>query len=149
MEKSEEIKALEERIARARAARAQADAEAEQRAELAELERQAQLEEQAVSDAPHIAAARAQHGEHGVSVVDSDLGALVVKAPNHLKWNALIAKGDKMTHVDIVGVVRSCLVYPDWPRADKMLEAAPGLLPVLIEAITALASSRAKVRAGK
>jgi gamma-glutamyl:cysteine ligase YbdK (ATP-grasp superfamily) len=149
MEQDDEIRALEQRIEKARAARAQAEAEAERAAKVAALERQARLAEQALVDEPHIAAARQTYGVDGIAVVDSDLGAFVVRAPNHLKWNALAAKADKVGHADLVSMVRSCLVYPDWPRADKMLEEAPAALGVIVDAIVQLAQHRATIRAGK
>lgn len=149
MDQDPEIKALQERIEKARAARAQADADAERRATIAELDRKARLAEQALVDEPHITAAREKYGPDAVAVVDSDLGAFVVRAPNHLKWNALAAKGDKVSHADLVSMVRSCLVYPDWPRADKMLEEAPAALGVIVDAIVELGRRKATVRSGK
>lgn len=145
---SDEVQALQERIAKAKAARGGAEAAEEQRAEIARLEREARIAENALRDDPHVAAARQKHGDR-VSVIDTDLGAVVVKKPHHLKFNEVVSKGDKMTHHDLVGLVRSCVVYPEWTAVDKMLEEAPAALGVIVEAITKLATEGAKARSGK
>lgn len=146
---SDEIKALEARIAKARAERAALDEEAARKAELARLEKLAKAEEQATIDAPHIAEARTEHGYERTDVVVTDLGAIVVKRPHHLKWNQLVSKGEKMTTVDLADLVKSCVVYPTWAAANKMLEEAPGAMGVLVDAITNLAKGGAKERSGK
>jgi len=146
---SDEIKALEERIAKARADRAALDEAAERRVEIARLEKLARAEEQALIDAPHIAEAQEKHGVDRTTVVVTDLGAVVLKKPHHLKWNALVAKGEKMTTADLADLVKSCVVYPAWPAVDKMLEEAPGAMGVIVDAVTNLAKGGAKERSGK
>lgn len=145
---SEEIKALQERIAKAKAARADAEALEEERAEIARLEREARRAENALRDDPHVASAREKYGAK-CAVIDTDLGTIVVKKPHHLKFNEVVSKGDKMAPADLTGLVRSCVVYPEWSAVDKILEEAPAALGVLVDAITTLASEGAKSRSGK
>lgn len=146
---SDELKSIEERIAKARAARMALEEASERRREAARAERLLRIEEQRLADEPRIEEARTAHGEDAVAVIDTDLGAIVVKKPNHLKWNALVAKGEKLNHVDMVGLVKSCVVYPDWPHVDRVLEEAPAAMNVLVGAIAGLATKAAQERAGK
>lgn len=145
----DEIKALQERIAKARADRAALDEAAERRVEIARLERQARLEEQALRDAPFVAEAREKHGVERTAVIDTDHGAIVVKKPHHLNTKKLAATGDKTTEADVTAFIRSCLVYPEWPEVNKILEDFPGVGGALIDALGKLARGGATERQGK
>ncbi|MBN8609141.1 MAG: hypothetical protein J0L92_01050 [Deltaproteobacteria bacterium] len=146
---SDEITALQDRIAKARAERAALDEAAERAVEIARLEKLARLEEQALKDAPHIAKGRDEHGVERTAVIDTDHGAIVVKKPHHLNAKKLAATGDKTSEADVSAFIRSCLVYPTWPEVERMLEDSPGVGGAIIDALGRLARGGAKERAGK
>ena len=146
---SNEIKALEERIAKAKAQRAALDEAAERAVEIARLEKLARIEEQAVKDAPFVAKAREEHGVERTAVIDTDHGAIVVKKPHHLNTKKLAATGDKTSEADVNAFLRSCLVYPTWAEVERMLEDSPGVGGALIDALGKLARGGAAERSGK
>lgn len=148
-ESDDQIKALHDRIAKAKAARAPLDEAAGRRAELALLEREALREENALRDGPYIAEAERTLGVDRIEVVDTDLGAIVVKRPHHQKFNAVMNKGANLTQDDLAGLVRTCVVYPEWEKTSEYLTELPATMVALADAVVRLAGSGAKARSGK
>ncbi len=146
----EEIAELRERSRKMREELEKADTDREKREELARLRLEVQRQENAARDAPHIEKAEAEHGPIGrhIAVIDTDLGAIVVKRPPHLLYKRFIDK-DKRTSDDVWKLVKPCLVYPDAARVDQMIEELPATLYRIADALLDLAGLRASEVSGK
>lgn len=146
----EETKALKERIAKAKAEREKHEAEAEAKAEVERLRRQAEREENAARDAPHITAAEEQYGPlgEGISIVDTPRGAIVIKRPHHLVYRKFAAK-EKPKIREVEEFVTGCVVYPDKARFEEISEEFFGVINACAEAIAILMSNTSKAREGK
>jgi hypothetical protein len=137
---------LEARIKKAREDRAAFDRQREEREELAALRRQAAREENALRDAPHIAKMEEEHGPIGekIAVVETDLGAIVVKRPTQLHYRRFQNKSSMSTD-EVWALVKPCIVYPTIKEAEAILEELPGtLMPGLSDAVIGLAGHRTK-----
>lgn len=150
MSHEDQKKALLERIAKAKAEREQLDAEAEERAELARLQREAIAAENALRDEPHIAKAEEEHGAlgEGIAVIDTPRGAIVIKRPHHLVFRKFSAK-EKPKIDEIEAFVRSCLVYPAKDTFESIAEEFSGTYGACVNAITVLMTNTSKERSGK
>lgn len=139
----------EELEARIKKAEEQLDGLEQQRAEreeLAALRRKAEQKELALRDAPHIAKAEEEHGPIGekLAVVETDLGAIVVKRPNHLHYRRFQNKSSMSTD-EVWALVKPCVVYPSIKETEAILEELPGvLMPGLSDAVIGLAGHRTK-----
>jgi len=120
--------ALLERMRQAKAKTAEFETVASEREQLRELERKVRFEENKARDLPHIQAAEDEHGS--IRVINTPLGAIVVKKPHHLAFQKFMRKvsGDKgMKEMDIWRLVRPCIVYPDAAKAEEIIEEYPGV----------------------
>lgn len=135
---------LEARIKAAREKRAEVERARAEHEELAELRRQAAREEMAARDAPHIAKAEADHSAEKIAVLETMLGAIVIKRPNHLHHKRFANKSDRVSLDDLLAYVKPCLVYPDAQRLEAMLEELPGALIPLSDLAFELARGGAK-----
>jgi hypothetical protein len=140
---STEREELEARIRKAKADRAELEQQRDEREQLEELRRQAQREELLTRDAPHVAKAEEDHGPIGVkiAVLETDLGAIIVKRPNHLHYRRYQNKGASSVE-DLWALVRPCLVYPSAAEVEKILEELPGKLLPLANRVVELAGHR-------
>lgn len=150
MSDNDEIKALKERIAKAKAERAKLEAEAEARAEKTRLEREARAAENALRDEPHIAAAEEKYGAlgEGIAIVDTPRGAIVIKRPHHLVYRKFAAK-DKPKIREVEEFVTSCVVYPEKAEFESISEEFFGVVNACASAISILMDATSKAREGK
>jgi hypothetical protein len=143
----------EELLKRIRDAKAKSSAFEEQsreREERRELERQIRFEENKVRDLPHVQAAEEEHGI--VRVVNTPLGAIVLKRPNHLAYQQFMrrANSDKgMNEADIWRLVKTCIAYPDVARVEEITEEYPGVTIRLGNAVVELGNGEAEAVEGK
>lgn len=143
MDEDQELKAKRERIAEARRKREAMVAAREKRAEAARLDAELALEEQRLRDEPEIDKAIAEHGPLGIktAVVETPLGAIVVKRPNHLHYKRFLDKASTKTD-DLWALVRTCIVYPDVAKVNAICEEYPALVVTLADACVDLAGHR-------
>lgn len=140
---------LEARLeaARERAKEAESKLQAQRKEAAAELEL-AELD-QRVADAEAIAAAEAEHGPRNVLAIDSDgLGVVILKRPNPVRYRAWQDTTEKISYDSMITLVQPCVVHPDPKKdnakaLDKILDARPGLLQMLLDGVTRLAGFRA------
>lgn len=97
-----------------------------------------------------LADAEAAHGPLGrkIAAVDTDLGVVILKRPNHLLFRKFQDTGEA-TFEGVYRLVRPCLVYPDVETFDRWLEEQSGILARCGGAVATLAGIRAKDLAGK
>lgn len=146
----DEMKALKEREAKAAAELEPfLDQRATRRA-LGEYRRKVERKEQAAKDAPRIVEAEDEHGPIGerIAVVETDLGAIVVKRPHHLIFRRFQDKGSTKSD-DLWALVKPSIVYPDAKRVDQIIEELPATLSQLADEVVTLAGVRSKEAAGK
>lgn len=146
----EEMEALKAREAEAEAALAPHEAARAQRAELAAYRRTVEAKERAIKDAPEIERAEAEHGPIGekIAVIETDMGAIVIKRPEPAVFKRFQDKGATKTD-DLLALVKPCLVYPDAKRLGTILDALPATLSRLADEAVTLAGLRAKEVSGK
>lgn len=148
----EEMKELE---ARAKAAREKLDvieADREKRAQLAAYRRAVEAEERAIAEAPEIERLEAEHGAIGekIAVVETDMGAIVIKRPAPVVFKRFQDAGDSKPKSDVfASLVKPCVVYPDMKRFNEILEALPATLSRLADEAVALAGFGQREAAGK
>ena len=117
-----------ERLKKAREKNAAFEEENKDREEMKELEKQAIFEENKARDLPHVKAAEDEHGV--ISIINTPLGAIVVKRPNHLIFNKFTKKASStkgIDDMDIWRLVRPCIVYPKTSTVEKITEEYPGV----------------------
>lgn len=141
---------LEARLEAARAAGAQLVRAREERAEIARLEFEIEAAERAVVDEEAIAAAEEEYGPVGraIAIVETDLGAVVLKRPHAATFQKFQDVG-KMRTRDLDALVRPCLVHPDRAGLDRILKELPATLVRLANAVSELAGARAEEVSGK
>lgn len=123
---------------------------AREREELRELERKAILEENKARDLPHVQAAEDEHGV--IRVVNTPLGAIVLKRPHHLAFQRFMRKAtsDKgMKEMDVWRLVKPCIVYPDVARVEDITEEYPGVTVRLGNQIVELGNGEVEELEGK
>lgn len=144
------IEALQERIRAAKAKTSAFESESRERDELRELERKARFEENKARDLPHIEAAEEEHGL--IKVVNTPLGAIVVKRPHHLAFQKFMRKAGSakgLQDMDVWRLVRKCIVYPDVTRAEEITEEFAGVTIRLGNAVVELGNGEAEEVEGK
>lgn len=142
--------ALLQRIRDARAKTAALDEQLAEREQLRELERQARIAENRARDLPHIQAAEDEHAP--IRIVNTALGAIVVKRPHHLAYQKFMRKvgSEKgMNETDVWRLVRPCIVYPDAARVEGITEEYPGVTMRLGTAVIELGSGEVETTEGK
>jgi hypothetical protein len=123
---------------------------AREREELRELERKAILEENKARDLPHVQAAEDEHGV--IRVVNTPMGAIVLKRPHHLAFQKFMRKAasDKgMNEMDVWRLVKPCIVYPDVARVEDITEEYPGVTVRLGNQIVELGNGEVEELEGK
>lgn len=136
---------LQERL---KAAQAQIKAEQDKVAELREireLEEQVRKAEQDALDAPHIAKADEDLGIRGrhFAVVETDLGAVILKRPNALIFRKFQDSGKSTTQA-YESLVAKSLYYPSSKRFEEMCDDIPYLVTKCADVVSYLAGVRKK-----
>jgi len=113
----------------------------------------------ALRDEEAIATAEEKHGqalEYGsgpaegrkVAIVRTDLGAVIVKRPNHVLFKRFQDSGEANAE-EFDKLVRPCLVHPDGATFDRYVEDQPAILGRVAGAVATLAGIRMKELSGK
>jgi hypothetical protein len=146
----EEKAELEARLVAARAKRDEIARGRAAREELATMRAQVEAEERAAKDDAAIAAAEAEHGPIGkkIAVVQTDIGAVIVKRPNHIHFRRFQDAGSTKSG-ELEKLVRPCLVYPPLSAFEALLEELPATLTRCADAVCGLAGVRAEEVSGK
>lgn len=147
---SDDRKELEDRLAKARAARAASEAKLAAVVERDELARRVEAEERAGRDADAIAAAIGDHGPLGtkIAAVETDLGVIIVKRSNPVLFKRFQDHGSTKT-AELDKLVRPCLVYPTPDAFDRIVEELPATLSRVASAVCELAGIRSQEVQGK
>lgn len=86
-----------------------------------------------------------EHGPVGTHLLvldtDTEHGSVIMKRPSKARYRAFMERKTAKTE-DIEAIVRSCIVYPDADRVDRLLDALPGALVRFGSAMAALAGYR-------
>ncbi len=142
--------ALERRIREARAKTAAYKEKGTEREQLRELERRARIEENRARDLPHVQAAEDEHG--AVRVVNTPLGAIVVKRPHHLAFQQFMRRANVekgVNEADVWRLVKTCIVYPDASKVEEYTEEYPGVTVRLGSAVVELGNGVVEEAEGK
>lgn len=134
------------------AAKAARDVEEGARAKL-EQERRALRDEQALDEAEQKFGPALEYGTGAadgrkIARVPTDLGAVIVKRPNHVLFKRFQDSGEANS-AEFDKLVRPCLVHPDPATFDRFLEEQPAILVRVAGAVATLAGVRMKELAGK
>jgi len=138
------------RIREAREKSAAFEEQSREREELRELERKARFEENKARDLPHVQAAEEEHGV--IRVVNTPLGAIVVKKPHHLafqKFTRKAASAKGFDDMDIWRLVKPCIVYPDVAKVEEITEEYPGVPARLGNAVVEMGNGEVEEVEGK
>ena len=142
--------ALLQRIRDARAKTAALDTQIAEREQLRELERQARIEENRARDLPHVQSAEDEHGT--IRVVNTPLGAVVLKRPHHLAYQQFMRRVQSekgMNEADVWRLAKTCIVYPDVARVEEITEEYPGVTIRLGNAVVELGNGEVEAVEGK
>ncbi len=143
----------EELLERMRAAKEKAsefETRSSEREQIRELERKVRFEENKARDLPHIQAAEDEHGV--IRVVNTPLGAIVVKRPHHLayqKFTRKVSSEKGMNEMDVWRLVKPCIVYPDASKVEEITEEYPGVTVRLGDAVVNLGNGEVEEFEGK
>lgn len=137
---------LEQLQARKAAAEAK-KAELDSAQELSAARREAEKAEMDLADAE---AEAAQDGEKGKdwAPVYTDYGVVIVKRAHPAILKAFTDQ-NKTKFVDILGLIRPCVVHPEKSRFDEMIELQPLMLGRCLVELTELGGARLKAAAPK
>lgn len=149
---AQELAELREKLAVLAERKAARDVEYEAKREIEKKAREFRDEEA-------IAAAEDKHGqalEYGsgsadgrkLAIVRTDLGAVVLKRPNHILFKRFQDSGEANA-AEFDKLVRPCLVHPDSATFDRYLEDQPAILGRCAGAVATLAGIRMKELSGK
>jgi hypothetical protein len=146
---SDEIKELEERLAKARADRAAVDAKRGERSKLEELRKKVADEERAARDEAAIAAMEEKHGPLGekIRAVYTACGVVIVKRPHHVLFKRY--QDSKGKAADVQQLIYPCIVHPTTDELDKIIEEQPAELIAIGNAVCTLAGVRNEEVSGK
>lgn len=147
---SDEKEALLQRMKDAKAKTSKFEEDALEREQLRELERKVQFEENKARDLPHIQTVEDEHAP--IRVVNTPLGAIALKRPNHLAFQKFMRKAgsDKgMNEMDVWRLVRPCIAYPDVVRVEEITEEYPGVTVRLGNAVVELGNGEVEEFEGK
>lgn len=141
---------LEAELAAAEAENAAILAARAEREEIEALRRKLEEAANVKRDAPHIEAAEAKHGAIGkeIAVVDTSLGAVVVKRPAPMIYKRFQDRGEMKTQF-LEELVRPCVVYPTVEALNAILDEQPGALIHLANACAGLADRKRREQSGK
>lgn len=141
---------LKKRLDAARAKLAEIEAVRAAREEEVAPLAQVEALERAATNAAAIAKAEVDHGPVGkkIRIVDTDLGVIIVKRPNHVLFRKFQDEG-KFDTITLDKLVRPCVVYPDHARLDSILDELPATLLRLADAVSVLAGVRKEELSGK
>ena len=144
------LEELERRLKEIRAKNDEFEAEIRERERVRELEAKLLFEQNKARDLPHVQAAEDEHGQ--IRVVNTKLGAVVVRKPHHLAFKRFMHKvsGDKeMREADVWRLAKSCVVYPDISKVDEIREEYPGVTMRLGTAVIELGNGEAEELEGR
>jgi hypothetical protein len=118
--------------------------------QLRALEEKLRFEENKARDLPHIREAEEKYGE--IRVVNTEMGAIVLRKPNHLNFKnfSRSLNSGKLLDDDVIWkLVRPCIVHPDISRAEEIVEEYPATTIRLGEQAMDLAKGKAAEIEGK
>jgi len=137
------LKALQEKLAAAHAARAKRkEPTIDSQLSAAEIE---------LNDLAVIEKANCELGDEGkeFNFIRTDLGVIIFKRPHSATFKKFQDKGDRVKTEDIELLVKPCVWYPDKSTFDSYLERWPALLGSCTEKVGFLGGVRFKEEEGK
>lgn len=105
-------------------------------------------EERAAKDEEVLAGLEAEHGVEHIGVVQTDLGMIVLKRPNHLLFKKFQDK-NKQKSRDFEQLVRPSILHPNKNRYDSIIEQLPATLMRCADRVCVLAGVRLGELEGK
>lgn len=140
----------EQQLAEVRAKRAKLAAEREARAAATAVEDELARESMALANEEAMAKAEAEHGPLGkrIRALDTDLGVVILKRPDHRHFKRFQDAG-QVTTLELEKLVGPCIVHPSRERWDEMLTEQPALLMRAGNVVAELAGVRMQETAGK
>ncbi len=113
-----------------------------------ELERRVLEAEREAADQEALLSAESEYGSNRIATVTTDLGVIILKRANALRFKKFQDKESTKT-LDVEKLVRPCIVYPDKSRFDVICEELPATLMQCGNAVAILAGARAQENSGK
>jgi type II secretory pathway component PulM len=128
-----------------RAQRAELESKRNERAAARSVAEQLELEERKLRDLQAITKAEDEHGTLGLKIaaVETPLGVVIVKRPNHVLFKRFQDSGATSTD-DVDRIVRPHVVHPSLSEFDRILEELPATLMRCGDAVVRLAGFRAE-----
>lgn len=141
---------VDAKLAAVRAKRALVAAARNARNEQRGAELQLESELQGLADDEAIARYEVEIGPIGkqIMVVDTDMGAIILKRAHALKFKKFQDKGQQ-THEAAYMLAQPCVVYPDSARFDVIVDALPATTIRCANAVAVLAGVRSEEIAPK
>jgi len=138
---------LTARLEAARARKAKAEAS---RVEPDPLLAEVEAAERDANDAEALTDAACKLGAEGRFwlPIRTDEGAIIVKRPDAVRYRRFTDL-ERPTHLDVENLCKPCVHHPDRSKLDAMLEARPGLIGPIAEAVGILAGARRADLVGK
>lgn len=140
--------ALKERLAIARLRSEETQAKREALEDKDAFERKVLKAEQEVTDQEALLEAESEHGIGKVGVVETDMGIVILKRCNALRYKKFQDLADAKT-LDVEKLIRPCVIYPDKNRFDAICEELPATVLRCGNCIAELAGIKSKDIAGK
>lgn len=135
---------LQERLAKAKAARLEVERRREDAAELEALKAEVEREERGVVDRQAYERLEQEYGAKKIAIVDTDQGWVILKRPTNMLYKRFRDQGAEAKTADLERLVNPCVVHPDRAKFDAMVEETPALLDRAANAVVTLAGFRAK-----
>jgi hypothetical protein len=136
-----ELTPLQKRLAEAKAKLAAVAAEDQAFDEAVKAEREPDDIEQKAADIAAWTDAKKKHGFRRVALIETEMGAIIVKAPHEVsykEWQDSELKGT----ISLEKLALPCVIYPAQARLDKILSDYPATTGRLADAVVALAGFR-------
>lgn len=132
---------LERRLAAARVELEEVERAREERSADAAKLAKVEAVERELSDTKAIAAAEADLGVGKFAIVRTELGAVIVRRPNHMHYRRFINLKDPGSD-DAMRLVLTCLVHPARAAFEVLADELPGVPILAAGAVVDLASGR-------
>ncbi len=142
---------LKAELERLQAEKAQFDAELAAKEEEEELAIKVAQATRELADMKAMRAAEESHGRfelRKIAAVKTEEGVVIVKKPNHVIYKKFRDTNEFDTEA-LFKLVKTCLVHPDLPKFEKLLEERPAVLERAANAVIELAGHNRKLAEGK